>query len=107
MRRNTVKERVTKNYEGYTSQHGEEFVVETSRKKLIGEKTPKDFGIRRTKKLRDFFFAKCDHANKRGKPDCKQKFSGWTVDLVMGNKAIHEQWHDQQDRKLAQLAAVN
>jgi len=80
-------------------------LVETSRKKLIGDRTPKDFGIRKGLKKRVFYYATCDR--KIGKKPCRRKFSGWVVDLVMGNMAIHEQWHDELNRRAAAMVGVS
>lgn len=90
-----------------TDELGEVDHMPGDRVKLLEGKTPKDLGIKKSFRKRPFFYATCEHANKKGKPDCRKKFTGWTLNLVMGNKAIHESWHEKQDRKLAELAAVN
>ncbi len=64
-------------------------------------------GIRKTLKKVLWYFASCDHKDKRGRLNCKQKFGGLSVKLVMGNKAMHEKWHDDQDRRVAEMAGVS
>lgn len=78
--------------------------METRRKNLIGDRTPKDFGIKKTFRKRPYFYTYCD---RKKCPRKKRAFGGWTVDLVMGNVAIHQQWHEGQDRKAATAATVN
>ncbi len=74
---------------------------------LLKGRTAKDMGIRKGFKKRVYFYAKCDHVNKKGKKNCNKSFGGYSIYLVMGNKALHEKWHDEQDRKAAETAGLN
>jgi hypothetical protein len=75
------------------------------RQQLLKGRNPKEMGIKKTKKLKEFYYAVCEHKDKRGRLDCKKRFGGWTIDLVMGNKALHEAAHEAADRKIAEQAA--
>lgn len=80
------------------------------RQKLIAGRTPKEMGLKKGTKSVTFWWANCDHKNKRGKPDCeyspgKKKFTGTTASIVMGNKALHEAWHEKEDKRNAEINA--
>jgi len=64
-------------------------------------------GIRKTLKKMPWYWATCDHKDRRGRLDCKQKFGGLNAYLVMGNKALHEFAHETEDRKIAERAAID
>ncbi len=78
------------------------------REKLIAGRTAKEMGVKKGTHSVQYFFAICEHKNKRGKSDCeygpkgKKRFTGSTPEIVMGNKALHEFWHETEDRKRAE-----
>lgn len=73
--------------------------------KQIGGRTAKEMGLKKRKKQRDEYYTFCDHKNpKTGKRQCDLKrdkipFTGWNTSVVMRNKALHEIWHLDQDKK--------